>query len=391
MFPRLKSLENSVVRSREKWRSTLESCLGVYGEETGAPGRILRLLGNIVGVTTFQRSLITFGIKRPARSIGGFGAWQRDRRRESPNHPSGALTEDTYNPSTLLIKYGMFKLFPSKTIKTIPLSSNWISVTMSWRVLRVVRGRCQLSRSWLTRAGARLCATQKSIGARGRRWRFEVEEDSIMYKVHHMTRHVQKPPNLQLRDMSEPWCMKEKKEERKKMFKILLKIFPLRVHLQVHSVKSRSLSNPAVLASACSASHLRLASISSLFLVNLPPFPLRVHSVPQPVAGSLYYPLCPPRKQPLGVYERERVLSEPKQRRNQAPQHKCMRVTRIGLGRVSRIFVHKRLWDREPDHSDVRPGTPLQLGFVENKMISTDVSRREREIPRESKPSSMLK
>ncbi|KAJ7435123.1 hypothetical protein B0H11DRAFT_2207861 [Mycena galericulata] len=27
---------------------------------------------------------------------------------------------------------------------------------MSWRVLRVVRGRCQLSRSWLTRAGARL-------------------------------------------------------------------------------------------------------------------------------------------------------------------------------------------------------------------------------------------
>ncbi|KAJ7490017.1 hypothetical protein B0H11DRAFT_2191718 [Mycena galericulata] len=29
-----------------------------------------------------------------------------------------------------------------------------ISVTMSWRVSRVVRGRCQLSRSWLTRAGA---------------------------------------------------------------------------------------------------------------------------------------------------------------------------------------------------------------------------------------------
>ncbi|KAJ7511620.1 hypothetical protein B0H11DRAFT_2182950 [Mycena galericulata] len=29
-----------------------------------------------------------------------------------------------------------------------------ITATMSWRVLRVVRGRCQLSRSWLTRAGA---------------------------------------------------------------------------------------------------------------------------------------------------------------------------------------------------------------------------------------------
>ncbi|KAJ7498285.1 hypothetical protein B0H11DRAFT_2189633 [Mycena galericulata] len=35
-----------------------------------------------------------------------------------------SLTQDTYNPATPLITYEMFKPFPSKTVKTIPLSSN---------------------------------------------------------------------------------------------------------------------------------------------------------------------------------------------------------------------------------------------------------------------------
>ncbi|KAJ7508933.1 hypothetical protein B0H11DRAFT_2432254, partial [Mycena galericulata] len=35
-----------------------------------------------------------------------------------------SFTQDTYNPATPLITYEMFKPFPSKTIKTIPLSSN---------------------------------------------------------------------------------------------------------------------------------------------------------------------------------------------------------------------------------------------------------------------------